>query len=988
MTIYRSKEGQNNEDEKSVYNYCYESWSPHANAFITMSQSFYKFHSTEFKWNKLDNIVVGNIPADTYENAMRMKRLKFSILPPEIYSDEEATEYFAKMDLLVEFFNKYAQGGGDVVSITKDRQVIEKLDSETSESRKNSNADKLRSSTASSNTSFSAAPCIPLGSSAFLTAQTPLAMALYKKTDAYNCDTAKFIMRSAKQGTPNWLYCRYDKTAYTYKAFQMEFHWVVCDAWLIDDMITLLYRRCLKWGLRLCQVPQYYSTDDLNVHPFRALPFIPVPRTLRESIPGSFPTPLRMVERLVFSRRNGWLFDNEYKTDWAALSMSAPSYLDRDRDLLGYDVDSLDTSGSSAPSTPDGFHAANKPHAFSSLSQSLSRMVFRQDDPSAIAAAAATAAGSEKSTTATAGATGTAALGASRAVPGRKPASARRLDRQYIHSSGLALARVAGQGFLWMQNSGSKVSDVTAVIEERRELVTKNMTLLTQCCERVTLCYELCVDVVERAMEYAQMAQIMHEFLEECIDEAFVKGEETLQQRAHDAEVAAALAAEIAAAEAAAEAAAAAAEAEAAAAEEARREAEFAAALEEQAIRERQMEMESCSFSAPHSMAEFGEEDAQLDTSNPYNPSFYFNSAGGLSSPKMFDKQNSRENSVGYNAPLETVPEETPEDLRSDNDTESRGENQKQGEDEDECGSDFESEGGFASDSDFLSETGFEGESNGGNKGGGEGEGRSHGDSERESDDGGGIEGEGRGDFESMFDGGGDGGCEGRSEGEGEGGVYAMDGNAEPFMLISSSGDAVDEAEAATATAAELAATSASGAAVGASVGAAVGATVGATATAGTAVGTTVGVTVGVAVGVAVGAAVGANFVASEAESLGDAVAQLGTKAEFEMEMETERQMEMGIGQLSVSRSSLSLSSAASSEEMRDLEGAAADTVTNAFTADAVISDAVAADAFAADTNEAGEGLAEVEVAEPSQELARVSPVTEVATVIAGGTCS
>jgi len=38
VTIYRSKEGQNQEDEKSVYHYNYESWSPQVNAFVTMTQ--------------------------------------------------------------------------------------------------------------------------------------------------------------------------------------------------------------------------------------------------------------------------------------------------------------------------------------------------------------------------------------------------------------------------------------------------------------------------------------------------------------------------------------------------------------------------------------------------------------------------------------------------------------------------------------------------------------------------------------------------------------------------------------------------------------------------------------------------------------------------------------------------------------------------------------------------------------------------------------
>ena len=333
VTIYRSIEGQIQDDEKSVYNYSYESWSAQANSFLTMTQAFHKYSNTEFRWNKLDHIVGGNIPADTSDNAMKMKRLKYTILPPEIYTEEDVNEYFAKIDLLVEFFNKYTPGSDDVGSIWKDRQTLDRSDGnniEGCESRRGS-VEKSRANSGASIQSTAGAASSQF-SAIHLTMQTPQALAQYRRTDANNYDTAKLILRTAKQGNPAWVYCRYDKTAFTYKALHLEFHWVACDAWLIDDMLTVLYRRCAKWGLRICQVPQYYSTDDLNVHPFRALPFIPITKSTRESIPSVFPTTLRTVERLIFSRRNGWLFDNEYRTDWNALGMSVPSYLDRDRD--------------------------------------------------------------------------------------------------------------------------------------------------------------------------------------------------------------------------------------------------------------------------------------------------------------------------------------------------------------------------------------------------------------------------------------------------------------------------------------------------------------------------------------------------------------------------------------------------------------------------------------------------------------------------------
>jgi hypothetical protein len=520
VTIYRSKEGEIQDDERSVYTYNYESWNPQVCAFITMSQTFHKFSSTEFRWNKLDNVVVGNIPADTYEEAMKMKRLKYAILPPEIYSEEEAAEYFAKIDLLVDFLNKYTAGSDDVVAISKDRMgLLERMDSEGADSRKYS-FEKGRSGSNASTGSVSA----PGGNSfIYLYSQSLHAIGLYRRTDAHHCDTAKLVMRTAKQGNPAWLYCRYDKTAYTYKALHLEFHWVVCDSWLIDDMLTVLYRRCQKWGLRLCQVPQYYSKDDLNVHPFRGLPYLPVTKSQRD-VPAAYPSPLRMVEKFLFSRRNGWLFDNEYRTDWALLAMGVPSYLDRDRDLLALDAapltvslaDTPDTTGAQTPPTPsmtgdtaplapekDKGTTTPKHTTFSSLTQSLSRMVMgRPDDNSA---------GTQS------GAAGASAL--TKAIGLRKPASSRRVDRQYMYHNGLAVVRVAAQGFLWMQNTSSKVSDVNLSIDERRDLVAKNLAMVTQACEKVPLCFDLCIEIVELALDHAQHAQTARELLDGCLDD-------------------------------------------------------------------------------------------------------------------------------------------------------------------------------------------------------------------------------------------------------------------------------------------------------------------------------------------------------------------------------------------------------------------------------------------------------------------------------------
>jgi hypothetical protein len=71
----------------------------------------------------------------------------------------------------------------------------------------------------------------------------------------------------------NWIYFKYDRNLYSYKIFHIEIQWFVCDSWLIDDFVTLLYRRCGGFELR-CQTPSYFNSDNLNIHPFRPAPYI------------------------------------------------------------------------------------------------------------------------------------------------------------------------------------------------------------------------------------------------------------------------------------------------------------------------------------------------------------------------------------------------------------------------------------------------------------------------------------------------------------------------------------------------------------------------------------------------------------------------------------------------------------------------------------------------------------------------------------------
>ena len=327
----------------------------------------------------------------------------------------------------------------------------------------------------------------------------------------------KLVTRGPRHENPNWLYLKYDRTAYTYKALHLDFHWVVCDAWLVEDLVTLLFRRCQRWGLRLVSMPEYFASPNLNVHPFRALPHIPVPRLQTQTeIPRQLPTPLRMVERIFFQHGSGWLFDNELRTDWAGQNLPLPSYYDRDRDLLGPSEIASTASATASVSgiagvaglNEDGSGpaaAAAKPNAFSSLSKSISRMVGGIGGAGAEAAAAGSvvSANSQSASNLLAGS--------------RKPSSSKRLDRQYVHATGLAVVRLTAQGFLWLNNATERVSDMNSMsVEERKALVAGEMRALEVACESIAVCYDILVDVIVSVPAYSASWEVLNQ----CADDA------------------------------------------------------------------------------------------------------------------------------------------------------------------------------------------------------------------------------------------------------------------------------------------------------------------------------------------------------------------------------------------------------------------------------------------------------------------------------------
>lgn len=299
----------------------------------------------------------------------------------------------------------------------------------------------------------------------------------------------------------HWIYLKYDNTAYTYRSFHLEIHWIVCDSWVVDDFISTLFRRCARIGIRIAQTPEFFCSANLNMHPLRVQPHIEVPYI---DVPYSFPSPIRLIERLYFCRSNDWIFDSEQATDWKARGLLVPSYLDRDRDFLdntsNADDDSLITSipvtGSRVgngyspqmKAVNDKFNASvtsavRRAPSLSSLSKSLQRFVFKQDDDSEVK--------------------GSGQLGNFSSSPsGTKKLPSNHSDRQYLYCNALAAVRVAAQGFVWLHHATAKVSDLNTSREEKKTLALAKLQELQNVSHAIVACYDVIIWLVEKAMSH------------------------------------------------------------------------------------------------------------------------------------------------------------------------------------------------------------------------------------------------------------------------------------------------------------------------------------------------------------------------------------------------------------------------------------------------------------------------------------------------------
>ena len=168
-------------------------------------------------------MLAGSLSYGGIDDGTKPKRLRFSVIPDcRIATASDVDEYYAKIDLLLEFVNKYGQATttSSVLSSPVPSPAGGSGSGSGSGSREQMILQKDRSLPPSSNLDEN----VRSGS-------------LHRVFAARDFEFMKLTLRVAKNGNPNWLYLKYDKNICAHKAYHMEFHWLVEE----DIISTLLH---------------------------------------------------------------------------------------------------------------------------------------------------------------------------------------------------------------------------------------------------------------------------------------------------------------------------------------------------------------------------------------------------------------------------------------------------------------------------------------------------------------------------------------------------------------------------------------------------------------------------------------------------------------------------------------------------------------------------------------------------------------------------
>lgn len=315
---------------------------------------------------------------------------------------------------------------------------------------------------------------------------------------------------------PKWVYIRCDNEYNLDNAFHIELSWIACDSWLLDDWVNKLFRRCSSYNLRLVQLPEFFYSSNIQLHSFRAQPFIPIPRSYRGQSSADDDLAAALVVERIYLRQNSldWIEDNEQYTDWKSVDVPIPlnHYELHHRKHLNLDLNGtplssvtdletileMQTSSITPPSTP------LPAPAVSALTESLAKAKERKEsEPEPLQALKLPANSVD----------GDGLQTATRSHIKERPVPQK--DRQYILRLGNGGVRVGNNGFVWLLNAAAKTNDIPAVTsgattsnsaapamitsDEKKDMGLAKLMEFHILCTDVGICLDLLMETIDSA---------------------------------------------------------------------------------------------------------------------------------------------------------------------------------------------------------------------------------------------------------------------------------------------------------------------------------------------------------------------------------------------------------------------------------------------------------------------------------------------------------
>jgi hypothetical protein len=404
---YMSKIGLN--DKKSEASYSYKLWSEATQAFETTSQGFHQF-PPEYSWNSTDEALLGN--NEDLQETSKAKRIRFTVTPvlaPTVRSRSEIAE----------------------AAVEEYRAAVEKFFAFICTFSDEERAEQFKVSYSNS-TAEAAQP----------EQRLKIWLAGGPKHPAIS--------------SPQWAYFVCPKTYSYEQVFHFRLEWIVCIGSLLEKLVSALFRRFSSLPLRIIEIPEYYCSSNLRVHPFRVPPVFknPTPNFPPDGVARlalkEYPSRSAIVERLLLRDFHpDWIPDQQQETKWEGLGVTA---LHKSEPSAAFPGDSEQQAGGGRVRNPLPIESLLR-------SSNVSGGVVY---PSM-----------------------------------RRGVQTRVFDKQYMHRKGYAVLRVGADAIVWLPCSAPRVSDSTTSKAESLLLLQS----FTRAYSGVAICYDLTLLIIERSLE-------------------------------------------------------------------------------------------------------------------------------------------------------------------------------------------------------------------------------------------------------------------------------------------------------------------------------------------------------------------------------------------------------------------------------------------------------------------------------------------------------